>query len=125
MKLIDANVILRYLLKDNQEQFEKAKEVIQEGAMTTTEVIAEVIYVLTKVYGVSREDASWLLHCLLLDIKADNCSALQYAAGLFNQTTLDFVDCLLIAYRKTFHVDVFSFDKNSTPDWKTVYDIQL
>lgn len=45
-KLIDANVILRYLLGDHPEYSEKAKKVIEEGAYTLPEVIAEVVYVL-------------------------------------------------------------------------------
>ena len=48
--LIDANVILRYLLNDVEEMSKKAEEVIKYGAWTLPEVIAEVIYVLKSVY---------------------------------------------------------------------------
>ncbi|MBR4121579.1 MAG: hypothetical protein IKT95_07495, partial [Spirochaetales bacterium] len=37
--------------------------------------------------------------------------AMRYALGVFNQTSLDFVDCLLIAYNKVFGIEVLSFDK--------------
>lgn len=40
-KLIDANVILRYLLGDHPEYSEKARKVIAEGAYTLPEVLAE------------------------------------------------------------------------------------
>ena len=46
MQLIDANVILRYLLNDDREMSQKAKSVISEGAYTKPEIIAEVVYVL-------------------------------------------------------------------------------
>ena len=46
MKLVDANVILRYLLNDNQEMAQQAKAVIEGGAYTKPEIIAEVVYVL-------------------------------------------------------------------------------
>ena len=99
MKLLDANAILRYLLNDIGTQAEEACKVIQ------------VVYVLSGFYGMPREDVSWCIHCLLLDVKVDNVRCLQYALGMFNQTNLDFVDCLLVAYRKVLGADVFSFDK--------------
>ena len=84
--------------------------------MTTPEVIAEVVYVLSGYYDYSRNDVSWFIHSLLLDVQVDNTKALRYALGVFNQTNLDFVDCLMVAYHKVLGIDVFSFDKklNST-----------
>ncbi len=111
MKILDANAILRYLLNDIEPQAEEVCKVIRDGAMTTTEVLAEVVYVLSGFYGMPREDVSWYIHCLLLDVKVDNVRCLQYALGMFNQTNLDFVDCLLVAYRKVLGADVFSFDR--------------
>ena len=111
MRLIDANVILRYLLHDNEQQRVLAEEAIRAGSSTTTEVIAEVVHVLSRVYKVSRNDISWAIHCVLLDVKVENLKALRYALGLFNQTNLEFVDCLLIAYHKVMGVDIMSFDK--------------
>ncbi len=46
--IIDANVILRYLLRDNEEMYLKATEIINKGACTLYEIIAEVVYVLTR-----------------------------------------------------------------------------
>ncbi len=111
MKILDANAILRYLLNDIEPQAEEVCKVIRDGAMTTTEVLAEVVYVLSGFYGMPREDVSWYIHCLLLDVKVDNVRCLRYALGMFNQTNLDFVDCLLVAYRKVLDADVFSFDR--------------
>ena len=111
MKILDANAVLRYLLNDIGAQAEEVCKVIQDGAMTTTEVLAEVVYVLSGFYGMPREDVSWYIHCLLLDVKVDNAGCLRYARGMFNQTNLDCVDCLLVAYRKVLDADVFSFDK--------------
>lgn len=48
MLLIDANVILRGILNDHPEMAQKAKEVMQAGAYTKPEVVAEVVYVLQK-----------------------------------------------------------------------------
>ena len=116
MVILDANAILRYLLKDIEDQAVKTAEAIESGSVTTVEVLAEVVYVLSDIYGMPREEVSWLLHCILLDVQVDNLKALRYAAGVFNQTKLDFVDCVLIAYNKVYGMEVFSFDKklNST-----------
>jgi len=54
-KLIDANVILRYLLHDNVEMAEIAKSIIEAGVYTTAEALAEAVYVLERVYKVNRE----------------------------------------------------------------------
>ena len=111
MRLIDTNIILRYLLKDNEQQAEKAIAQIMDGAVTTAEVIAEVIYVMSRVYKIPRDEVSWMIHRLLMDVKVENLKSLRYALGLFNQTSLDFVDCLLVAYHKVLGVDILSFDK--------------
>ena len=44
MRILDANVILRYLLNDIPDQAEEARKAVMEGAATTTEVLAEVVY---------------------------------------------------------------------------------
>ena len=51
MVMLDANVILRYLLNDNEEMALKAEKVIKtQKALVTIEVIAEVV-VLEFVYS--------------------------------------------------------------------------
>ena len=49
MLILDANAILRYLLRDVPEMSEEAREAIMAGASTTAEVLAEVVYVLAGV----------------------------------------------------------------------------
>jgi len=112
MLILDTNMILRYLLKDNEEQSAAAAEIIRtKDVHTTAEVIAEAIYVLSGIYKINRNEVSWMIHCILLDVRVENLKSLRYALGLYNQTSLDFVDCLLIAYHKVLGVEVLSFDK--------------
>ena len=47
----------------------------------------------------------------MLDLRVEDERSLRYAMGIFDQTSLDFVDCLLIAYHKVLGLDVLSFDK--------------
>ena len=41
--LVDANVVLRYMLRDDKNQFPTAERTIQEGAFLLPEVLAEGI----------------------------------------------------------------------------------
>ena len=118
MKLLDANAILRFLLNDIKEQAAEVAQAVRGGAITTPEVLAEVVYVLSGLYGMPRNEVSWVLHCVLMDVKVENARALRYALGVLNRTSLDFVDCLLMAYHKVNGIDVLSFDKklNTTLD---------
>lgn len=55
MKIVDANFILRYLLNDIEEQAKEAFSVLNSGSISLlNEVIAEIVYVLEKVYTVDR-----------------------------------------------------------------------
>ena len=111
MWLIDANVILRYLLGDNEEMQSKAENVIDEGAFTLPEVLAEVVYVLTKVYNSERADVCKALSDLLEDVEIENKGCIMEALSLYEETSLDFVDCILIGRNKVKGEKVFSFDK--------------
>ena len=111
MDLIDANVILRYLLRDIEDQYLIASQVVDKGCCTTTEVLAEVVYVLTKVYKVSRLDVASALFSLLKQVQVENGIAILYGITLFRDTNLDFVDCLLISYNNVLGKYVVSFDK--------------
>lgn len=111
MKLIDANVILRYLLNDNQEMALRAKAVVDSGAYTKPEIIAEVVYVLKGVYQVTRADIRVFIRELLNSVRCAEIDAVMYAVDVYADTSLDFVDCLLIAYHVVGKEDVFTFDK--------------
>lgn len=110
-KMIDANVILRYLLNDNEEMAEQAEQIIQEGACTLPEIIAEVLYVLKGVYQADRSDISDYLLQLLDLIYIENKDIIKSALTLYGQSTLDFPDCILISYNWIRSQLVFSFDK--------------
>ncbi len=111
MKLIDANVILRYLLADHEVMSEQARIAIMAGACTTVEVLAEVVYVLKGVYGASRKEIAEWLGAFLGEVTMDNKQAAAYALRAYGETTLDFVDCVLIGYHRILGRDILSFDK--------------
>jgi len=110
-KLIDANVIIRFLLNDIPEQADIASKVIYGGAYTNEVILAEVVYVLVGVYKIERKQVSSLLLSLLEFIHVENLEVMTNSLKLFAEYKLDFVDCLIISYHNILKVDVFSFDK--------------
>jgi Predicted nucleic-acid-binding protein, contains PIN domain len=112
MRLIDANVILRYLLNDTPEMSLQARELISSGnAYTKPEVIAEVVYVLKRVYQIDKNSIRLFICSMLDDISCAEDECIRMAVDIYSSISLDFVDCLLIAYHRVNKENVFSFDK--------------
>jgi len=74
-------------------------------------VVAEVVYVLLKLYKVSRKEIAEVLTGLakIKGIKVHDREILLNAFKLFKNKDLDFVGCLLCAYSRKYQV--ISFDK--------------
>jgi len=59
MKIVDANIVLRYLLNDSDDFSEKASELLENNEVfIPNEVISEIVYVLEKVYKLENEEIS-------------------------------------------------------------------
>lgn len=109
--LVDTNVILRCLLRDNEEMAHQADDVIKAGAWTLPEVLAEVDHVLRTVYNVERKDIAEQLFAALKLIEVERPVVMFHAVEIFAETKLDFVDCILAAYHGINKVEVVTFDK--------------
>ena len=111
MPIIDANVILRYLLEDHPEMSQEAKEIILSGAQTTAEVLAEVVYVLHGVYDTERKEIADTLGAFIQEVALPHKAAIAYAFRLYGETKLDFVDCLLAGYHFVDGDEIRTFDQ--------------
>lgn len=111
MTLIDTNVILRYLLNDIPEQTDKAAEIITGGAFTLNEIIAEVVYVLVKLYNVPRKEIKDIISPLFDEIYIDEKDIIISALEKFSKSKFDFVDCVLLARKSILGENIFTFDK--------------
>ncbi|SHE90469.1 Predicted nucleic-acid-binding protein, contains PIN domain [Thermoanaerobacter uzonensis DSM 18761] len=114
MKIVDANIILRYLLNDTEELAEKAAEILENyEVFVPTGVIAEIVYVLEKVYKVKNDEISDTLRELIEyeNLKVDDFEVIEEALKLYSKRKLDFVDTLLYAYHKVKNYEVYTFDK--------------
>ena len=110
-KLVDANVVLRYMLHDDANQSPTAERTIREGAYLLPEVLAEVVYVLLGVYSVPRPEIASQLQLLVKEVQSEHPEILTTALTTFGTTKLDFVDCLLAAYNSHLGDIVVSFDR--------------
>ncbi len=114
MKLLDTNMILRFLLNDNEEMNAKVTEIIEtESVKVTTEVIAEVVYVLKSVYKLDRSIiANAIIKFLNVStVESDNHAVIEAGLRKYSEVSLDFVDCLLIAYHTEQGYEICTFDK--------------
>ena len=108
--LIDTNVILRYLLEDNEEMALIAEHLIDGGAWSTPEVLAEVTYVLESVYNLPREDIHAALCIIDGHVELRPSGITTNAIREYGETKLDFVDCMHVAYAAASE-RTFTFDK--------------
>lgn len=112
MVILDANVILRYLLNDNEEMASEAEDIIKSHvALVTIEVVAEVIYVLKRVYSISRDEIKASVLGFLSEVHVEEREVLVLGIETYAEQNLDFVDCILYAYKCVKKNEILTFDK--------------
>ena len=116
--LPDTNAIIRYLVNDNPSLYVKAKEFFDKvkagslKAVVLESVVAECVYVLTKIYLVPRDKAAGSLIDVLRykGIVNIDRQELIRALSLFAEKNLDIVDCILYAKAAAGGNELFTFD---------------
>lgn len=114
MNIVDANIILRYLLNDMEELSEKAAELLENNEVfVPTEVIAEIVYVLEKVYRAEKEEICNSLTELFgyNNVQVSDMKVVNEALKIYAERKLDFVDAILYAYHKVRKHKIYTFDK--------------
>ena len=128
-KVVDANVVLRYLLQDDDALFKKASALLErvkvggEAVVIPESVLAECVYVLLKVYKIDRHIISEKLRGLFAykGIVNPDKKDLIDSIILFGQTQLSIVDCIACSKSINSGMSLFTFDD----DLKTVYAKKL
>lgn len=108
--MLDANYILRFLLQDNLEMYEVSKECITNNeCVIPNEVLAEVVFVLLKVYNVAKKDIQTTLISILEydNIMIADKAIIIESLEIFGDKNLDFVDCILCAESKNYTIKTF------------------
>ena len=110
MIIVDANIIIRFLMNDNIEQANKAEKTLKDHTvLILKEVLAEVVYVLIGVYKIPRKDVVDNLLLLISNPKivVTDKEKIIEALKIFKNTNLDFVDSLLCSYSGTNAIATF------------------
>ena len=116
--IIDTNFILRYLLADNQEQYQIAKTFFQNvksgkiRAYLEQAVIMEVIFVLSSYYKVPRDRIVNVLNNFLRykGLVINEKEIIIKALEIYITTKLHIVDSLLAAKSIVSNLNIMTFD---------------
>jgi len=118
--LLDANVIIRFLTRDHEEHYLKSIEVFENIESGHTEallmdfILAEVVYVLKRIYKHEKEEISSALKKLLLykHLYTDNKIVTFEALEIYAKRNIDFADAMLCAKKNVEGFTIVSFDKD-------------
>lgn len=112
-RIADTNILVHYLTWDDEKAAVKAMEIIKEGVEVLPETISEVLYVLTSktLYAIPRNIVAETIEKLLDEISIDRKESIRQALRIYEETKLDYVDCLLIAEGLSSGTEVISFDR--------------
>ena len=112
--ILDANYVCRYLLADEYDQFNSAKELIDNHRCSIKfEIIEEVVYVLEKLYEIPRQEIKASIVTILdkINIRTNDSKVIRMAFQAYaEKPKIDFVDCILYGYHKSGY-KVATFDK--------------
>ena len=114
MLLVDANAILRYTLNDNADMAARVSELIVKAKISVRyEVLAEVVYVLNKVYALPRAELVEGIQVFLSspNVEMESAEVVPLALKAYAETNMDFVDCVLYGLNAAYGHDIFTFDK--------------
>ena len=100
---IDTNVLVRYLVRDDEVQFEKAKKLIKRevlagrGVFVNQLVLMETEWVLRNRYAVTKNQIIETFSGLLdaADLQLEDEPAIEEAIFTWKEASADFADCLI------------------------------
>lgn len=115
MKLLDTNLIIRFLLKDHPTQSLKAKKLLEnpkENLVLTDVTIAEIIWLLTSFYNLSKNEVIEKIYNLIslhsIDLNRSRIIRTLYFYSNFN---IDYIDAYHAAYSEEEKLEgIYSFD---------------
>ena len=98
---IDTNVLVRFLVQDDAEQFEKALKLIKREVAASRRVfinqlvLLETEWVLRSRYATPKEKIIEAISGLLeaVDVQLEDEAAIEEALFIWKESTADFADC--------------------------------
>ena len=119
---IDTNVLVRFLLRDDETQFQKVKKLIQRevtaghGVLVSQLVLLETEWVLRSRYGFSKIQMLEVIASLLdtRDMQLEDEQSVEEAIYQWKEASADFADCLIAARNRRLGCNVTAtFDANA------------
>ena len=114
MIVLDTNTVLRCVLQDDEEAANIVEDqMARHECLIFPEVVAEIVYVLFKVYRTDRKEIQQLVSAVLEheNAKVPYREVVEKALYYFAETRFDFIDCLMIGYATVEGHQIFTFDK--------------
>jgi len=102
---VDTNVLVRFLVRDHEIQFQKARKLIKREVAAGRRVfvnqlvLLETVWVLRSRYGIPKNQIIDTLSGLLdsTDVCLEDEAAVEETLFLWRDTNTDFADCLIAA----------------------------
>ncbi|MEK7592132.1 MAG: PIN domain-containing protein [Patescibacteria group bacterium] len=118
VRIIDANIIIRFLLRDDPILSKRAKSLFTDAedgkffCYLDEVTVAEVIWVLTSVYKTNRDTVAHMIEALLVHDWVVNSrkNTIFRALSFYRMSTLNYVDCWLLAVSEEKHITLETFD---------------
>ncbi|MFZ2508084.1 MAG: type II toxin-antitoxin system VapC family toxin [Steroidobacteraceae bacterium] len=106
---LDSNVLVRYLVRDDQQQFEKARRLIKreadksEPVLVSLLVLLETEWVLRSRYELSKPEILSAFSTLLdvADLAFEDEPSIEHALYSWKDSAADFADCLIEARNRS------------------------
>ncbi len=121
MIALDTNVLLRFFLRDDEEQAEAAERLmlrltLDEPGFVSREVLVEVVWALEYTYRFRRQQVTTVLTELLnvASVEIECASDVAEAAGGYRRGGADFADRMIAAAtRRAGAVSLYTFDRKA------------
>ena len=128
-RLVDTNLIVRYLVHDNEKHAKAAGRLFDacdRGDLVIVllpVVLAECVFVLESFYGHARGDIASALGRLISSpgVEIGSASIHLDALDRYRKTKVHFVDCLIAATAATEDMPIASFDR----DFRKFNDVRV
>lgn len=121
MIAVDTNVLVRFLVNDDREQAEAARALLQsvtaeKPALACREVVVELVWVLERAYGYSRERIATILEELVATegLVVEAAQDVAQAAFRYRAGGAGFSDLMVVAAAKRAGaVPLYTFDRKA------------
>ncbi|MDP1760349.1 MAG: PIN domain-containing protein [Candidatus Woesebacteria bacterium] len=118
--IVDTNIFIRFLLKDNEKFYQQAKKYFDDAKekkivlILISQVVFEIDYVLRSVYKLSHKESADILINLVKSsyLQVENRQVIGEAIEKYAEENIDLVDLFLIETARKEKVEILSFDKD-------------